>query len=655
MSTHSHTELAFEEAIEAVLLSKHGGYQKGDPNNFNKQYALDDTVLFDFLQETQPKAWKKLEGIHRADVRPKLLMRLDKEIDLHGLLHVVRNGITDNGVAFQLAYFKPATRLNPDTERLYNLNRLTVTRQVKYSSKNENSLDLVLSLNGLPIATVELKNQFTGQSTSNAKQQYIEDRDPRELVFKFKKRAVVHFAVDTDEVYFTTRLNKRKTRFFPFNKGVNNGAGNPLNPDGYKTAYLWERIWQKDSWLDIINKFIHLQVEEKMEKGKKLKPENIIFPRYHQLEVVRQLSKDAKANGAGKNYLVQHSAGSGKSNSIAWLAYRLFSLHNYQDKPVFNSIIVITDRRVLDKQLQDTIYQFEHKTGVVQRIDKNTSQLRDALIKGNSIIITTLQKFPFVIKSITRLADEEEGVDVDAALKKIAKNKYAVIVDEAHSSQGGESTKEMKSILGGKKLEDQEDDGEEPTAEDYIRESVLARGKQPNMSFFAFTATPKTKTLEVFGIMGSDGKPHAFHTYSMRQAIEEGFILDVLKNYMTYKTFFKLSKAIEEDPSVNKKKASRAIGRFVSLHPHNLSQKTEVIIEHFRQVASKKINYKAKAMVVTGSRLHAVRYYFEFRKYLKEKGYSDIVPLVAFSGKVKDPKLPGQGIHRSGIKRIWRK
>lgn len=635
MTTKLHTEKAFEEAIEAALLSPEGGWKKGDASQFSRQLALDESVLFAFLEETQAAEWQRLEAIHRGKAQQKFLERLDKELATVGMLDVLRNGITDNGVQFKLAYFKPAHSLNPDTERLYLLNRLTVTRQVKYSLKNENSIDLLLSLNGLPVATVEIKNQFTRQDTTNAKRQYIEDRDPAELLFQFKKRALVHFAVDADEVYFTTFLNRGKTRFFPFNQGFEHGAGNPLNEHGHKTAYLWEKIWKRDSWLDIVGRFIHLQIETNTEGGKKKKEERIIFPRYHQLDAVRQLELDAKANGTGKNYLIQHSAGSGKSNSIAWLSYRLYSLWAYNQK-VFNTVVVITDRRVLDKQLQDTIYQFEHKAGVVQKIDQNTGQLRDALIGGSSIIITTLQKFPFVLDSIEKLA-KETGADGEATRNKIAQNKYAVIIDEAHSSQGGESAKELKGILGGKKFEGKENEEteDETDGEDFIRQSILDRGKQPNISFFAFTATPKPKTLEVFG---ENGK--ASHVYSMRQAIEEGFILDVLKYYTTYQTFFKLSKAIEEDPNVNKKKASRAIARFVSLHPYNLAQKTEVMIEHFRQIASKQIGGKAKAMVVTGSRLHAVRYYFEFKKYLQEKRYTDIKPLVAFSGKVEDPDLP---------------
>ncbi|MGM0497328.1 MAG: type I restriction endonuclease subunit R [Bacteroidota bacterium] len=660
----SHTEQAFEQAIENSLLT-HGGYIKGEDANFNNQYAVDTKFLFQYLKTSQPKQWEKLRSIHNSNIENKVLYRLNQEMENRGMLDVIRNGFTDNGVKFHMAFFKPETSLNPETEKQYNQNILSITRQIHYSEKNENAVDIVLFLNGLPVATVELKNQFTQQNTQNAKKQYIEDRDNRETLFRFKRGALVHFAVDTDEVYMTTKLEGKQTFFIPFNRGHNNGAGNPPNPEGYKTAYLWEYVWQKDSWMDIIGRFIHLQQEERMVNGKIYKKEKMIFPRYHQLDCVRRLSRNAKNDGVGKNYLVQHSAGSGKSNSIAWLAYRLFSLHNEQNENVFHAVVVITDRKVLDKQLQDTIYQFEHKHGIVEKIEKNSHQLRDALINGNSIIITTLQKFPFILDSIEKLS-EEKDVDVNQTLKTISKANYAVIVDEAHSSQGGEASKQMKEILGSSKLDSGQNSSEnnngkeEPDAEDLIRQSMLSRGQQPNMSFFAFTATPKPKTLEVFGETGQDGKPRPFHLYSMRQAIEEGFILDVLKNYMTYKTFFKISQKAE-DKVVNKKKASRAIARFLSLHPYNLAQKTEVMIEHFRQVASKNIGGKAKAMVVTSSRLHAVRYYFEFKKYIENHGYKDIKPLVAFSGTVKDPDIPDEeyteeklnGIKESELPRIF--
>lgn len=625
--TSIHTESTFESAIVQALV-EHGGYLETDAADFSRELALDKRQILAFLKETQPLRWEKLTAVHGADAENRILQRLFKELDLRGSLDVLRNGIVDYGVRFEMAYFKPETKLNPETKARYDKNRLTVTRQVRYSPQSERSIDLLLGLNGLPVATVELKNQFTGQNVQNAKWQYIEDRDPRELLFQFKKRALVHFAVDADEVYMTTRIDGRRTRYLPFNLGHNNGAGNPPNPDGYKTAYLWEYVWSKDSWMDIIARFLHLQAEEIEDKstGRKYKKETLIFPRYHQLDVVRQLSRDAKEKGAGGQYLIQHSAGSGKSNSIAWLAYRLSSLHNGADERIFDSVIVITDRLVLDQQLQNTIYQFEHKQGVVQKIDKDSNQLAYALASGKNIIITTLQKFPFVVEKV----------------RDLPHRRYAVIVDEAHSSQGGEATRKMKEVLSAKDLDEAAQiDGEAlEDEEDEIRKILESRGPQPNLSFFAFTATPKAKTLEVFGIKGADGKPRPFHLYSMRQAIEEGFIHDVLKHYTTYETYFRLAKAIEDDPELEKRKAVKAIARFVSLHPHNIAQKTEVMIEHFRLITSKKIGGKAKAMVVTSSRLHAKRYFFEFKKYMRKKGYDWIKVLVAFSGSVKDDDVP---------------
>ena len=616
------TEAAFETAIVAALTTG-GGYSEGQAATFNRELAFDPGAVLAFIAATQPDAWAKLSAIHGATVADKFIQRLVKELDNRGMLDVLRHGLTDYGVRFHLAYFKPASGLNPDTLALYHQNRLTVTRQVHYSLKNHNSIDLLLSLNGLPVATVELKNQFTGQSAAHAKKQYITSRDPRELLFQFKKRALVHFAVDPDEVWMTTRLDGDNTRYLPFNQGFGHGAGNPPNPTGYQTAYLWEQIWAKDSWLEIIGRFIHLQKEEVKLGGKTLKKESLVFPRYHQLEAVRRLTAHARAHGPGRNYLIQHSAGSGKSNSIAWLAYRLSSLYDDDDRRIFDSVIVVTDRRVLDQQLQDTIYQFEHISGVVQKIDKHSQQLAEALTAGVNIIITTLQKFPFVLDKIESLPQRH----------------YAIIVDEAHSSQSGEAAKKMKEALTvinmaqaikeGAVAYNTDPDDDDP--EDQVRQSMQTRGPQPNLSFFAFTATPKAKTLEVFGVRNAVGLPEPFHLYSMRQAIEEGFILDVLQNYTTYKTYFRLSKAIEDDPKMNKKKAARAIARFLSLHPHNLAQKTEVIIEHFRQCVMPKIGGKAKAMVVTASRPHVVRYKDEFDAYLKEKGYQDIRALVAFT------------------------
>jgi type I restriction enzyme R subunit len=628
--TTIHTEKTFETAIEEELVDK-GGYVKGEPDSIDRETALDSGTIIQFLKTSQPKEWKELSDIHGYEIDTKVINRLIKELELRGSLDVIRKGFTDYGVHFEMAFFKPESGLNPDSLLLFDSNILTVYRQVKYSIRTENSLDLVLGINGIPVATAELKNPFTGQTVENAKQQYIKDRDPSEPIFQFKKRTLVHFAVDPDEVYMTTRLNGDKTSFLPFNKGFDNGRGNPLNSDGYRTEYLWNYVWTQDSWLDIIGRYLHLQTEEIESDGRKLKKESLIFPRFHQLDCVRKVSADVKKYGAGKNYLIQHSAGSGKSNSIAWLAYRLSCLHDKVDCRIFDSVIVISDRRVLDSQLQNTIYQFEHKAGVVKKIDKDSQQLADAIYKGSNIIITTLQKFPYIIEKIG---------EMEKASGERQKRTYAVIVDEAHSSQGGEATKKLKEILSAKSLEEaMEMEEESESTEDYedeIRKSMMARGHHKKLSFFAFTATPKPKTLEVFGVKDSQGKPQPFHLYSMRQAIEEHFILDVLKGYTTYKTFFRLNKAIEDDPNLNKQKARVAIGRYLSLHPHNISQKTEIIVEHFRQVVSKKIGGRAKAMVVTGSRLHAVRYKLEFDRYIKEKGYTYIKTLVAFSGIVND-------------------
>lgn len=632
------SENAFETAIVECLLES-GGYNTGDASAFSAELGMFKAEVLQFLQTTQAKQWDKLAAIHGEDISNRVIARLYKEMDLRGALDVIRNGFVDYGVRFKMAFFKPESSLNSDTLTLYEQNQLKVTRQVYYSKKNKNSVDLVLSLNGLPVATLELKNCFTGQSTANAKRQYATTRDNRELLFAFKKRALVHFAVDDEEVYMATRIDGSRTYWLPFNKGCNNGAGNPLNSTGYRSDYLWRDILTKDSWLEIIGRFIHLQVEEFEFEGRTRKKEKLIFPRFHQLDAVRKITHHAQTNGAGHNYLVQHSAGSGKSNSIAWLSYRLSGLHSADNERIFDSVIVVTDRRVLDSQLQNTIYQFEHKSGVVQRIDKDSQQLADAIEGSANIIITTLQKFPFVIDKVGELPNR----------------RYAVIIDEAHSSQGGEASKKMKQVLGNNAGVQEpypkygEGDGEETgdsqdIVSNYIQQidqSAAARGRQTNLSFFAFTATPKYKTLAVFGHKDIEGKPQPFHLYSMRQAIEEGFILDVLQHYTTYQLYFKLCKAIEDDPKINKKKAAQAIGRFVSLHPHNLAQKTEIIIEHFRQVVAMKIGGRAKAMLVTASRLHAKRYFEEFKRYIKLKGYEQHIKiLVAFSGKVVDDNFP---------------
>lgn len=621
-----HREIAFEAAIEDSLLTS-GGYIKADPASFDREQCLDPTILIPFIQETQPKEWQYLENSVKANAATVLLDDLCKNMDSQGSLNVLRHGFKCYGKLFRAAYFAPASGMNPDLKKAYDANRLTVTRQLHYSTAGEQSIDLLLSLNGIPVATAELKNPMSGQNVEHARYQYMRDRDPREKIFEFTKRTLVHFAVDPDLVYMTTQLKGESTYFLPFNKGDGTGAGNPENPGGYKTAYLWEQIWQRDSFLDILARFLHLEITERTIAGKTIHKEIMIFPRYHQLISVRMLEAQAKTDGPGTNYLIQHSAGSGKSNSIGWLAHRLASLHNEQDEKVFDSVVVITDRLVLDRQLQDTIYQFEHKQGVVQKIDVDSAQLAQSLVAGTPIIITTLQKFPFVTEKVSDLPGR----------------KYAVIIDEAHSSQTGESAVDLKGVLAAESIQKEAKEEAEaqglPDYEEEILRTMAKRGKQPNISFFAFTATPKYKTLEVFGHPGVDGKPIPFHLYSMRQAIEEGFILDVLKNYTTYKTYYRLIKSIEDDPDVDKKKAAKALARFMSLHPHNIAQKTEVMVEHFRTFTRHKIGGKAKAMVVTSSRLHAVRYKQAFDKYIATKGYSDIKTLVAFSGIVIDPDI----------------
>jgi type I restriction enzyme R subunit len=651
-----HTEARFEDAIVDYLTSQGGfefvDYREGEAKGrYDAEKALDPKLVLDFIQQTQEKVWKSLQAIHGAETEKVVIDHLDKELNTKGVLKVLRQGFKCYGKKLRLAVFAPSNRMNPDTLVLYGKNILSVTRQLYYGIEHSKSLDIVLFLNGLPLITAELKNPLSGQTVEHAKRQYKKDRNARELIFDFKKRTLVHFAVDQDRIFMTTRLSGDKTWFLPFNLGDNGHAGNPPAADGgYRTAYLWREVWQRDSLLDILGRFMHLQVSEKRiltDKGiRKITKETMIFPRYHQLDSVRKLVDHARKSGPGRNYLIQHSAGSGKSNSIAWLAHRLSSLHDEEDKKVFDTVIVVTDRRILDQQLQNTIYQFDHKQGVVEKIDEDTRQLVKALADGTPIVITTLQKFPFVAEILEKLHEEtNEGITISTKDKQ-----FAVIVDEAHSSQSGEGAMELKGVLNADQIKeaaaayaadqglDEDEDADQLAG--VVRE-MMRRGKQANLSFFAFTATPKYKTKKVFDEPGPSGQS-PFHLYTMRQAIEEKFILDVLKNYITYETYFRIVQVGDDDIHVERKKASRALARALTLHAVNLRTKTEVMVEHFRTHVKHKIGGRAKAMVVTDSRLHAVRYKLAFDKYISEKGYTDVKTLVAFSGTVDDPDVQGK-------------
>ena len=596
-----------------------GGYCKHLSEEYDKPLCLIPEDVLNFIYATQPKEWDKFKKQHEGDARTPFLQRLASELRTRGTLHVLRKGIKANGCRFQLAYFIPSSGLNYDLLSLYGANLFSEIRQLHYSEKNNNSLDLVLFLNGLPIFTAELKNPFTGQNAEDAVKQYRVKRDPREPLFAFG-RCLVHFAVDPELVYMTSHLEGQSTRFLPFNQGNKGGAGNPASWKGFATAYLWESIWARNSVLNLLQHFIQ-EIEEQDDKGRKTGKRSLIFPRYHQLDAVRRLVADAREQGPGQRYLIEHSAGSGKSNSISWLAHQLSVLHDSLDQRVFDSIIVITDRRVLDKQLQQTVQQFEQTLGVVENIEKTSGQLKDALEGGKTIIVTTLQKFPVIVDQIESLKG----------------NRFAVIIDEAHSSQSGESTKSLKSILtiGNMDDVDKEETEEGEDLEDRIADVMKKRGRLPNVSYFAFTATPKPKTLELFGTRRSDGRYEAFSLYTMRQAIDEHFILDVLENYTTYKTYWSLLKKIETDPHYDRTKATLLLKSFVDRHEQTIAKKVAIMVEHFTGQVAHQIDGKAKAMIVTRSRLHAVRYKHAVDKYLKDHGYA-YKALVAFSGTVHD-------------------
>ena len=641
-----HTETNFENIIEKELI-QYSGYEKGNVTNYDPETALFPTEIIKFIQETQPKQWQNLAKTSPNDAEKIIIDSLTKELKSRGMLDVLRNGFKCYGKTFKIAYFQPNTGMNSDTLELYQKNRLTVTRQV--TIKTGRIPDILLSINGLPIVTIELKNPFTEQTYQNAIHQYQNDRDPKDPLFVFKQRCLVHFAVDTEQVWMTTKLAGESTYFLPFNQGNNHGAGNPLgNNEEYRTSYLWLEVLQKDSLLDILARFLHIKIEETKittDTGiKHQKKETLIFPRYHQLDVVRKLINHTKEYKSGHNYLIQHSAGSGKSNSIAWLAHRLANLHDHQDEKIFHSVIVITDRTVLDQQLQNTIYQFDYKAGVVQKIDENTQQLATALNDGVQIIISTIQKFPFITKAIETLAKKGKTIDINTKNKR-----FAIIVDEAHSSQTGETATELRKILNkegiesaiaSQLLEDEEEDISDAAKAELLTKQ-LTRTKQPNLSYFAFTATPKHKTLLLFDEPGENGQS-PFHLYTMRQAIEENYIKDVLANYTCYERYYELVRTSEDDPNLPRRQTAKAIARFVELHPHNIAQKVEIIIEHFRNHTRHKIGGRAKAMVITRSREHAVKYKLAFDKYIKDKGYQDIKSLVAFSGSITLDEFPDE-------------
>jgi type I restriction enzyme R subunit len=632
-----HNEIEFENDICSHLEAQ--GWQVSlNDTGYDRERALFPEDVFAWIKETQPKAWQKFADHHGANAEDEFLKRLAKVLDEEGTLGVLRNGfkaVGAGGAEFRMVQFRPAHGLNPDIEERYRANRLRVVRQVHYSTKNQNSIDLVLFLNGLPVATIEVKTQFT-QSIEDAKAQYRNDRDPKnEPLLTFKRGALVHFALSTEEIAMTTRLAGTKTYFLPFNKGNQRRAGNPPNPNGYDTHYLWDEILVPEMWLRIVGSFIQLERKrEKQPDGKFITKETLIFPRYHQLSAVNELVAAARREGTGHKYLLQHSAGSGKSNTIAWCAHQFATLHNEKDEKVFDTVIVITDRTVLDDQLQETIKQFhgagDKVVGIDRRGGSKSKMLAKALKDGALIVVVTLQTFPYILSEM-----REEG-----GLKD---KRFAIIIDEAHSSQSGKAAHRTRQVLGSG---EDEDDAEEKTVEDMLIEEAETRKLPSNASFFAFTATPKTKTLELFGTtrgkFDKEGKPlpEPFHLYTMRQAIDEGFILDVLKDFLPYRVAYRLSHGGKDwdEQTVEKSEGMKQLNRWVRLHPHNIAQKVEIIVEHFRQNVAHLLGGKAKAMVVTNSRAEAVRYKLAMDQYIKQHKYA-MATIVAFSGDVNDKDI----------------
>lgn len=634
MSLHKEIHLEFE--ICDHLAANGWLYADCDAAGYDRARALFPADLIAWIQASNPEAWETLTKNHGPATEATVLDRIRKQIDDRGTLDVIRHGVDLLGLRrkLDLAQFKPALAMNPDLQTKYAANRLRVVRQVRYSLSNENSIDLVLFLNGIPVATVELKSDFT-QSVQDAVDQYRFDRNPRpkgqgtvETLLDFPRGALVHFAVSNSEAMMTTRLQGPATTFLPFNQGNHGGAGNPINKNGHQTSYLWENVWQRDSWLEIIGRYLVTKRDSKKHIT------SIIFPRYHQLDATRKLLSKVLEEGPGFKYLIQHSAGSGKTNSIAWTAHFLADLHDQQNKKLFDSVLVVSDRNVLDAQLQEAIFDFERTKGVVATItgegNSKSGELAEALSGGKKIVVCTIQTFPFALKAVQELAATQGKT-------------FAVIADEAHSSQTGEAASKLKQVLSAEELKELEDGGEIST-EDLLAAQMAARADSKGVTYVAFTATPKAKTLELFGRRpqpdmpsNPDNLPQAFHVYSMRQAIEEGFILDVLKNYTPYKLAFKLANGGKEwdDKEVEKDEALKGIMRWVRLHPYNISQKVQIVVEHFRENVAPLLNGKAKAMVVVGSRLEAVRWKLAIEKYIKSQNYT-IGTLVAFSGDVTD-------------------
>ena len=689
MDTSDLKEKNFEADIERYLITE-GGYVKGNQDTYDKERAIDMPVLISFIEKTQPKQWKRYVTKYGDKAERQLYRVFQDDVTRYGLIYVLRKGISDVGINIRFCYFAPASSLNDELVANYHANILTVTRQFAYSKLNRNTIDMVLSLNGIPVVALELKNQFTGQNVEDSKRQWRTDRDPKEPLFRFNNRILAYFGVDLYEVALTTELKKEKTIFIPFNQGSNGagkvgGAGNPEREDGgYVTSYLWEHILQRDMLLAILQRYISRQEEEKLkiiidkhgrEKEVTETSVKIIFPRYHQLDVVEKLVADtyyanlvkkrgddkevnygmaadeiplyaSRKKPHGNNFLIQHSAGSGKSNSIAWLTYRLAGLQDADMKNMFNSVFVITDRRVLNKQLQSTILGFDHIDGQIETItDADSSEKLARIINDDNtrIVITTLHRFPVIYKELTSRSGK----------------RYAIVVDEAHSSQSGKSAEKLKAALADtdealrEYAEIEEVEAEElEKKKDALLEDLLAQGQHSNLFFYAFTATPKPKTLQTFGELVEEGdSPEdnryvAYHNYSMLQAIEEGFILDVLKYYTTYDTTYEIAKRIEADPSYEETPATRAIKAFHDNHQHVIAQKTAIIVEKFREVTLNAIHGKAKAMLVCSSRAHAVRYFMEVKKYCEANHITDVRPMVAFSGTVSyngveytEPKL----------------